>query len=344
MIKRILIVGLGSAGSRHLRLARTLFPNSEIKVLRHRTQREIPEFSNGCISTIEEAKQFAPQIAVIANPSTFHIRIAHEMAMEKAHLLIEKPLSSSLEGVAELIKLCNENDLVLMVGYNLRFTPSLKFFRELLRKDIIGDLFSVRCEVGQYLPSWRTETDYRQGVTARKELGGGALLELSHEIDYLRWIFGEVNWVRATLRQQSKLEIDVEDSVHMTMGFSSTKGEKQLVGTLNLDLIRHDHTRTCAAIGENGTLRWNGLTGEVDLFEVGASDWKKLYVHEPQSDETYISEWRDFIDSIQEKKSPNITGDDGLKVLEIIEAAHISSITEKQELTLSINRMQRSSE
>ena len=344
MIKRILIVGSGSAGSRHLRLARTLFPSSEIKVLSHRTQSDNPEFSNGCVGNIEEAKQFAPQIAVIANPSTFHTQIAHEMALEKAHLLIEKPLSSSVEGVADLIKLCKDNELVLMVGYNLRFTPSLKFFRDLLRKEVIGDLLSVRCEVGQYLPSWRTETDYRQGVTARKELGGGALLELSHEIDYLRWIFGEVDWVRTTLRQQSKLEIDVEDSVHMTIGFSSTKGEKQLVGTLNLDLIRHDHTRTCTVIGENGTLRWNGLTGEVDLFEFGASDWKKLYGHEPQRDETYISEWRDFIDSIQGMKSPQITGDDGLKVLEIIEAARISSMAGKQEPVSNSDPTQRSSE
>jgi len=288
--------------------------------------------------------QFAPQIAVIANPSTFHTRIAHEMALRKVHLLIEKPLSSSVEGVVELIKACKENNLALMVGYNLRFTPSLQFFRGLLSEETIGDLLSIRCEVGQYLPSWRPETDYRQGVSARKELGGGALLELSHEIDYLRWIFGEVSWVRATLIQQSKLEIDVEDSVHMTIGFSSAKGEKQLVGTLNLDLIRHDHTRTCTVIGEKGTLRWNGLTGEVDLFEFGASSWKRLYVHEPQRDETYIAEWRDFIDSIQGNKNPHITGDDGLKVLEIIEAARTSSITGKQELMSYRDPMHRSSE
>jgi predicted dehydrogenase len=130
----------------------------------------------------------------------------------------------------------------------------------------------------------------------------------------------------------------------MTIGFSSAKGEKQLVGTLNLDLIRHDHTRTCTVIGEKGTLRWNGLTGEVDLFEFGASSWKRLYVHEPQRDETYIAEWRDFIDSIQEKKNPQITGDDGLKVLQVIEAARISSSTGTQELTSYIDPIQWSSE
>jgi predicted dehydrogenase len=91
-------------------------------------------------------------------------------------------------------------------------------------------------------------------------------------------------------------------------------------------------------------LRWNGLTGEVHLFEFGASDWKKLYGREPQRDETYIAEWRDFIDSIQEKKNPQITGDDGLKVLQVIEAARISSSTGKQELTSCIDPIQWPSE
>lgn len=292
---------------------------------------------------MEEAILFAPQIAIIANPSTFHVHVAQELAHAGAHLLVEKPLSSSLEGVDNLIKTCKERESVLMIGYNLRFSPSLKRFRELLGEGIIGEFLSVRCEVGQYLPSWRPESDYRQGVTAKRELGGGALLELSHEIDYLRWIFGEVEWVRATLSQQSKLEIDVEDSAHLTMGFLPTKGERQLVGTLNLDFIRHDHTRTCTVIGEKGTLFWDGLTGDVDLFEAGTTSWKKLFNHQPQSDETYRAEWQDFVISIQEKKIPSVTGDDGLRVLEIIDAARISAPTGIQEMTSYSQLMNRSS-
>jgi predicted dehydrogenase len=344
LISRILIVGLGSAGIRHLRLAREFFPSAEIKVLRHRPQSTIPQFSEGCFSNIEEAVQFAPQIAIIANPSTFHVHVAREMAQAGVHLLIEKPLSSSLEGVVDLIRTCKERNSVLMSGYNLRFSPSLQRFQELLGEGITGELLSVRCEVGQYLPSWRPESDYRKGVSARKELGGGALLELSHEIDYLRWIFGEVEWIRATLSQQSELEIDVEDSAHLTMAFFPNSGGRQLVGTLNLDLIRHDHTRTCTVIGETGTLRWNGLTGEVELFKEGAPGWKKLYTHQPQRDETYRAEWQDFVDSIQGKRIPFVTGVDGLRVLEIIEAARISANTGTQEMTSYSYPLNRSSE
>jgi predicted dehydrogenase len=344
LISRILIVGLGSAGTRHLQLAREHFPNAKIKVLRQRAQSAIPQFSEGCFSTMEEAIQFAPQIAIIANPSTFHIHVAQELAQAGVHLLVEKPLSSSLEGVADLIATCKAHNSALMIGYNLRFSPSLESFRKLLSEGIIGELLSVRCEVGQYLPSWRPESDYRKGVSAKKELGGGALLELSHEIDYLRWIFGEVEWIRATLSQQSELEIDVEDSAHLTMGFFPNSGGRQLVGTLNLDLIRHDHTRTCTVIGETGTLRWNGLTGEVELFEEGAPRWKKLYGHPPQRDETYRAEWQDFVDSIQDNRIPFVTGDDGLRVLEIIEAARMSANMGTQEMTSHSHPLNRSSE
>lgn len=333
LISRILIVGSGSAGTRHLRLTRELFPNSQIKVLRHRSESAIPEFSDGCFSIIEEAIQFAPQIAIIANPSTFHVDVAQELAQAEIHLLIEKPLSSSLKGVAQLIEICKDHKSILMIGYNLRFSPSLQHFQKLLSEGIVGDLFSVRCEVGQYLPSWRSDRDYRNCVSAKKELGGGALLELSHEIDYLRWIFGEVEWIRATLSKQSKLEINVEDSAHLTIGFSANSGGYQLVGTLNMDFIRHDSTRTCIAIGEKGTLRWNGLTGEVDLFEEGATNWKMLYCHQPRQDETFRAELQNFLESIMENKTPFVTGEDGLRVLEIIEAARISSTTGTQEMT-----------
>ena len=344
MVSRILIVGLGSIGKCHLRLAREKFPLASIKVLRHLKTSIIPDFSDGCFATIEEAIQFAPQIAIIANPSTFHVQVAQELAQVNAHLLIEKPLSSSLKGVVDLIGTCKERNSVLMIGYNLRFSPSLRYFQELLSEGIIGEFLSVRCEVGQYLPSWRPDSDYRKGVSARKELGGGALLELSHEIDYLRWIFGEVEWIRATLSHQSELEIDVEDSAHLTMGFFPNSGGRQLVGTLNLDLIRHDHTRMCTVIGETGTLRWNGLTGEVELFEEGAPRWKKLFTHQPQRDETYRAEWRDFIDSIQDKRIPFVTGDDGLRVLEIIQAARISANTGTQVMTSHSHPLNRSSE
>ena len=100
-----------------------------------------------------------------------------------------------LDGVDDLLGTVRARGVICQVGYNLRYLPSLSRFRDLINEGLVGGPLSVRCEIGQYLPNWRPDTDYRTGVTARSDLGGGVLLELSHEIDYLRWIFGEVEWV-----------------------------------------------------------------------------------------------------------------------------------------------------
>lgn len=325
LINRVLIVGLGSIGKRHLRLARELLPNADIQVLRRQKCASTPEYANGCFSNLNQAIDFAPQLAVIASPSTFHIATARSLAQSGVHLLVEKPLSASLDGVAHLLETCHQQGTVLQTGYNLRFLPSLQRFRYLLNENVIGRVLSVRCEIGQYLPSWRPDTDYRQGVSARRELGGGALLELSHELDYLRWIFGEVDWVKATLSRQSDLEIDVEDTAHLILGFVPAADGHQLIGTVNLDFIRHDTTRLCTAIGVNGSLRWNGLTGVVEQFGAGAKEWRELFNYSHQRDDSYLAEWQNFIACVTEQKTPLITGEDGLKVLQIIEAARISA-------------------
>jgi predicted dehydrogenase len=299
LIDRILIIGLGSIGKRHLMLARELMPKADIRVMRHMTTNEVSEYANGYFFNIEDAVAFAPQIAVIASPAPFHIAAAQILVEAGVHLLIEKPLSVSLSGISQLMATCQKRGVVMSIGYNLRFLSSLQSYRKFLGEGIIGKVLSVRCEIGQYLPSWRPDSDYRKGVSARHELGGGALLELSHELDYLRWIFGDVEWVKATLSRQSKLEIDVEDTAHLTLGFLSAPDEHQLIGTVNLDFIRHDPIRLCIAIGEKGSLRWNGLTGEVGLYEVGCIEWKDLFRHLEKRDDSYMAEWHNFLESIE---------------------------------------------
>ena len=338
MIDRILIVGLGSIGKRHLHLARQILPTADIRILRHHPASEAPKYANGVFFRMKEALDFVPQIAVIANPAPFHVATAQALASVGAHLLVEKPLSDSLTGVAQLLETCRQKRLELLTGYNLRFVTSLQRFRNLLSERIVGRVLSVRCEAGQFLPDWRADSDYRQSVSAQRKLGGGALLELSHELDYLRWIFGEVDWVHATLSRQSTLELDVEDSAHLSLGFFPTSDSPPLIATVNLDFIRHDTTRLCTAIGESGSLRWNGVTGCVDLYQAGAKKWEELFRHPQQRDDSYLAQWNHLIDCVQQHSTTLISGEDGLRVLEIIEAARSSASTGKTVSIASIRQ------
>lgn len=327
LIERILIVGLGSIGRRHLRLAREILPRAKVAVLRHKPDQDKPDAVDYSFSTMDQALAFAPQIAVIANPPSYHLSVAIPLAMAGVHLLIEKPLAASANGVAELLKICNVAKIQLVTGYNLRYLPSLRRFKSLLEDNIIGAVWSVRCEVGQSLLNWRPDTDYKLGVSARRSLGGGALSELSHELDYLLWIFGDAVWVQAALFKQSDLEIDVEDCAHLIIGLLGKEDENQIIAAVNMDFVRHDTTRLCTAIGKLGSLRWNGLSGTVELFKTNTQSWIEVFRHEAVRDESYRSEWKAFLSSVEGSARPLISAEEGLKVLEIIDAVRLAAET-----------------
>jgi predicted dehydrogenase len=288
------------------------------------------------MSNLNDALAFAPQAAVIATPSIFHIETAQRLADSGAHLLVEKPLAASSSGVQQLLLTCSARKLVLMTAYNLRFLPSLQEYRRLIQSRCVGRVLSVRCEVGQYLPSWRPGTDYRHGVSASRMLGGGVLLELSHEIDYLRWIFGEVVWVQAVLKKQSDLEIDVEDTAHLLLGFEKDALGRNPIASLNMDFVRRDTTRKCVAIGEFGSLRWNGLSGAVDLFPADGKVWEPRFMHLSQRDESYTTEWQHFLNCIANNAPPMISGRDGLSTIRVIEAARRSAELNQSVLVESV--------
>ena len=326
-IRTVLLVGLGSIGRRYVEIIKKLYPKVDIVVLRHKQCEDDGIKVLGlykCVTSIDKAIETNPQAAIISNPATMHIKVAEELANNGINLLIEKPISDSSKSVQELIDTCQKNNIVLMTAYNLRFLPSLIKFKEQIQAKKIGNIYSIRSEVGQYLPSWRPRSDYRNSVSANKKLGGGVLLELSHEIDYLNWIFGSVKWVKAHISKQSDLDIDVEDSANIILGFKSTNNV-ELIASLNMDFIRHDTTRKCFVIGEKGTLLWDGICGKVKYLAKGDNHWRTLFSSKPDRNFTYIEEIKSFFSSIESNEPPYISGDDGMQVVNIVEAIKKSS-------------------
>jgi len=340
MTHRVLIVGYGSIGQRHLSIVRESSPHSDIRVLR-RKPGDTAAGADGCFSSLDDALAFAPQVAIIANPASFHVPVALALARQGCHLLVEKPLSDTPEGVSELLTAAEECGIVLQVAYNLRFSPSLRDFRQRVQSGRIGRVLSIRCETGQHLETWRPGADYRQGVSACRELGGGVLLELSHELDYLRWIFGDIDWVGAWMGRQSALEISVEDTAHLLLGVRNNSAAFNSCGpvvSISLDFLRRDMTRRCIAIGEDGSLAWDGITGSVSLLGGGSSaESEVLSAHPPVRDETYQEQWRHFLSCIENKSPPLVGGRDGLAVLELVKAAWRSMESEGARVQLNQN-------
>ncbi|BHH82680.1 Gfo/Idh/MocA family protein [Desulforhopalus sp. 52FAK] len=331
-MSRFLVVGYGSIGKRHIRNIKELFPDSKVTVLRrsacssvqnNHMQTDVDLFA----TNLDDALADPPQIAIIAGPAPFHIEIAIKLAHVGVHLLIEKPLSDDLDGADELLRVCKEKKVALMVGYNLRFLDSLQKLKFILDNGEIGDIISVRCEVGQYLPGWRPDMDYRESVSAQRKLGGGVLLELSHEIDFLIWFFGDVLEVTASISTQSQLDIDVEDTAHLILRFKRQYRRDNLIVSLNMDFVRQDTTRQCSVIGERGTLRWDGIQNKLELFTLDSGGWQEVCVDNSDRNITYQRELMQFVEHTKSADSSEFwaTGQSGKKVLEVIEGARRSA-------------------
>ena len=320
---KALIAGLGSIGRRHLANLRLIEPAAHITVWHQRSKpQDGAEASADCtVYKEKDALSTKPDVALVTSPASLHVKTGLALAHRGVHLFIEKPLSNTLEGVDELVQECRRRSLALMVGYNFRFYEPLQLMRQALMEGQIGRPLAIRAEVGQNLPDWRPGRDYRQGVSAREDLGGGAVLELSHELDYVRWLMGEVTGVSAQVARLSDLEIDVEDTADILLQF-----ENGAFGSVHLDMVQRQATRTCRIVGTEGTLEWDGITHRVRCFSAARDTWLDLHPETPlDRNEMYVAELRHFLDCVKDNGAPAVNGEDGLRALEIALAVKRSS-------------------
>jgi predicted dehydrogenase len=334
-INTALVVGLGSIGKRHIKILKEIYPDIKIIVLRHRRGVEKLKDVEKTVYDLKEALNYNPDIALICNPSSKHLEVALPLVELGIHLLIEKPISSKSEKENELITLSKKNNCKILVGYNLKFLDSLNAFKEEIEKGSVGQVLSIRAEVGQHLSSWREDKNYLNSVSAKKELGGGVLLELSHEFDYLKWIFGKVNWVFGYTTRVSSLEVDVEDLSHCLICFKKINNKKNIVANISLDFFRRDPVRNCIVIGEKGSLRWDGINNSVEIYLDSKKIWSTVYKKKRNKDYSYKQQLIHFIECIKGDAIPITTVESAFETLRLIEGIKKSSI-EKKPLSLEI--------
>ena len=312
----VAIVGFGSAGARALQVLRELRPDTEFLVVsRHAATGE--GFTS--TSSLDDVVAFAPDAVIVAGPATTRTELLRQIGTLGVPVFIEKPLAHTLVDAGAVLDLLGPAVERSQLGYNLRFSESLIAFRDSVREGRCGRVLRFSAETAQYLPDWRPNRDYRETVSARADLGGGVLLELSHELDYLRWIFGEWDWVSAWMGRTSTLEINVEDTALVTIGIEGDQALTQVVGQLSLDFARRDRTRTVTAVCEGGTLRWDGIAGTVEQYESSESRWKTL-VTDSGSQPTYRAQWDSFLSVVEKGSAPRVAMSDGVAVLRAVEA------------------------
>ena len=209
---KVLIIGFGSIGKRHYDVLSQLSEVQNIDLVTKQNIENIVCYINlEIIKNIEEYDYFV--IASEPNKHFEQLKFLEENVKNKL-IFCEKPLFQSKQDIE--IK----NNIVF-VGYVLRFHPLLEKLKEMIKEEKI---LLVNAKCGQYLPSWRLNIDYKKSYSAKKEEGGGVLLDLSHELDYVQWLAGQINEIKSYQVKISDLEINSDD---LTM----------LIGKTNQDIF-----------------------------------------------------------------------------------------------------------
>lgn len=313
---KALVVGYGSIGRRHAANLCALESVSKVLIYsRHITGTEGPKHDKiEFAGSIENARA---DFAVICNETLGHLDAAMTLASRGIPLFIEKPLSHSLAGTASLRAVAEKQSLPVFIGYNLRFLGAIKFIKEQVADGAIGKPYFASINAGQYLPDWRPGSDYRTCYSASKSSGGGVALDLSHEIDYMRYIFGDpYNW-KLVKTKVSDLDIDCEDLFEGIYAYPAG-----FTCSIHLDYLQKQKQRSLRVAGSGGTICCNLVTKTISIDD-GKN--KTLVTDEKlfNIDDTYRDEMNHFMDIVKTRGKPCITIDDGIKALQLIEEMNV---------------------
>lgn len=305
---KFLIAGLGSIGRRHLK---NLVSMGEKDILLYRTHQATltdEELAGFPVATdLKDALAQKPDGVIVANPTALHLDVAIPAAQTGCHLLLEKPLTNSMDGIAQLSEAVAAGKGKVLVGFQFRYHPGLNQISKILKEGAIGRPLSVRVHWGEYLPNWHPWEDYRQGYAARSDLGGGVILTLSHPLDYLRWLLGNIKELFAFGGHLSDLELQVEDTAEISLHFANG-----VVGSVHLDYNQRPPVHKLEIVGTGGTVRWDNADGAVQLSRAG-EPWETFPV--PIGFERnwlFQDEIRHFLAVSRGEEAPLCTLEDGI--------------------------------
>lgn len=292
----VAVVGAGSIGSRHQRILKQL--GHQVSVVSANS----PDADFRSMSDALERESF--DYVVIASQTSQHVTDLSALINNRfsGRVLIEKPLFEKLHTLED------NNFSFAAVGYNLRFHPAIVWLKDTLPK--LGKLSSANFYVGQYLPTWRPDSDYRKSSSARDISGGGVLRDLSHELDLVQYLFGDWQQLTAVGGKFSDLEIATDDTFSILM--TSTKCNAISVQLNYVDRIKQ---RYITINGNNGTVSIDLISNTAKFSDLDV----KFSVN---ADDTYVAQ---HLAVISNDSQNTCSLSEALKVVETIQAIEKSA-------------------
>lgn len=323
---KYLIAGLGSVGRRHMR---NLIALGETDIVLYRTHKAtLPddELAGYPVETdlAEALKKHKPDAVIVSNPTALHLDVAIPAAQAGCAILLEKPISHSMERLDVLQSAAQKSGAKVLAAFQFRFHPGMVKTRQLIQDGEIGRIISAHVHFGEYLPAWHPWEDYRKGYAARADMGGGVVATQCHSLDYLPWLAGRrVESVWGFADKLSDLEVDVEDTAKIGLRF-----EGGALGSLHLDYNQQPPEHEFRIIGTHGTIKWNLADGAARIYRTEKKDWEVFPLPNGwERNVMFMEQMKHFVDVVKGKAEPSCTLEDGVRVMKIIAAVHESQKT-----------------
>lgn len=286
-MNRVLFVGLGGAGQRHLRIFRSLLPDIDFYAFRRNKKTPLlnsdftvntsttieDKYGVNLVDSLESCWNLKPDFVVVSTPTKFHSSLSIDASNHGVNVFVEKPGCVTLKEAQDMKETFIRNNTSLFVSFQRRFHPLVDVFKNKLSD--IGNIINIQVNVGSYVPSWHPYENYLDLYAFRKELGGGVVRTECHEIDLIVSMFGAPNNVYGRTSKQSSFDIDVEDTANFIFEYDSFSV------TFNISFVQNRQERIIKVNGQDGWI-------EYDLLEQRVTENGKNYYDKINNDDLFL--------------------------------------------------------
>lgn len=312
---KVLVVGLGSIGLRHARLLSER-EDIELRICemaednRKRAVSILSDIKPVAYADLATALEEKPDVVFVCVPDKFHVPVGLQAIESGADILVEKPVSDSIEGAQNLVVAARELKKFMQVGYMLRLDEGLKKMKSLVENGYLGNLVGGRAMIGTYITLLNAKSNDRE--VNRNSL----IVDYTHEFDFIRWFFGNVVEIKAMSASIGYMEKKPDPNI-VQMLFRMESGALVQV---HMDYIQFPQRRLFEIYGDKGTLSYDFMTGEIKRFQLQKEhEWDDMSVMPIMErwDDLFRKEHEVFFHRRREGMLPLVSGEDGLQTLEI---------------------------
>lgn len=324
--EKVLIVGAGSIGRRHAKIFSEHFniDIADISYSRIKLSSKLFEVNNSYFDYKKAIIENNYKFIAICTPPNLHLKIAELSVKYNNNLFIEKPLGLNCTGWKKIAEICKKKNLINYVAYCHRHISYFNKAKKMIDNNKIGRVLHANMRWGSYLPDWHPWEKYYNFYMAKKEQGGGALLDESHGIDLIRYLIGEINEVSAFVGKISDLKITSDDIAILNL-----KTNKNSYIQINFDLLARFPRNNLEIIGSKGTIIIDRVDHNLKIFSIKNRSWENFKYTKDDFLNMYKQQALYFIDCINKKKRTTIDINDALKTQSIIDSAFLSSKIKK---------------